>query len=778
MNNNNSSTTPSGLSIYISSTISTSGTVSIPGLSWSQTYTVAANSTTQVILPTNAMVLTSGIVENKGVHITSLDTVSVFALNYKAATSDASIIYPTNTLDREYRVLTIQGWPYHVGEEYIVVATENNTTIEITPFGGVPFIVSLNAGQVYQIISTGTNQLSGAVVKEYNCHKIAVFSGSVYDNIGGCSACDHLFEELLPVSRFGENFITTPLMNKAQDYFRVIAHYNGTAIFLNGVMTSTLNAGQVYQFNTNLPKFIQSSMPVFVYQYAQGVTCDNVGDPFSLIVPPMEQAIDDITFNAFTSTIITSYFTNIVTLTAYTSALTLDGLALAFTPVAGNPVYSYARIAITSGNHHIHSSNKFTASVYGFGNAESYGYSAGFSLNNLQYSFTSNPNYVCPGIPIVFTSSYYANISYYKWLFGDGTSTSGQNAIHTYTSGSNYTVGLILTDNTSCNDTIWKTIHILPSVFTNLNPQICQGDTFAVGPHLYTSTGIYKDTLARVSGCDSIVTTNLSVNPNKQILLNTMLCQGEAINIGSHTYTISGDYTDSLTTYLGCDSIIHTHLTVYPVKQTALYPKICQGETFIFNSHYYSTAGTYKDTLLTYLGCDSIITNNLNITPYPIVNLGKDREICNDESFELIVDNSYTSYLWQDNSIFSRFLVTAAGKYWVMVSNENCIKSDTVLFTLCKQDINIWIPNSFTPNGDGLNDVFKIETMGAFSKFQMLIYNRWGGLVFESTDANMGWDGKYMGNEANSGVYSYCLNYVEKDNKLEKQLKGKLTLVR
>ncbi|MFZ4400427.1 MAG: gliding motility-associated C-terminal domain-containing protein [Bacteroidales bacterium] len=776
--NNGGSVNINGLSIYISSTVNTSGTISIPGLSWSTAFTVLANSTSQIQIPSTANVLSSGVIENKGIHITSLDTISVFALNYKPATSDASIIYPTNTLDREYRVLTIQGWPYHTGEEYLIVATENNTTIEITPYGGIPFIISLNAGQVYQVISSPSVQLSGAVIKEFNCHKIAVFSGSLCDNIGGCSACDHLFEQLLPVSRFGENFITTPLMNKAQDYFRIIAHYNGTAVTLNGGLPVVLNAGQVHQFNTNQPTFIQSTMPVFVYQYAQGVNCDGVGDPFSLIVPPMEQAIGDITFNAFTSSIITSYFVNIVTPTTYSASLTLDGTPVIFNTVTANPFYSYARIAISSGNHRILSPNKFTASVYGFGQAESYGYSAGFSLNNLQYSFTATPDSVCIGVPVIFSAQYYANISNYKWLFGDGSMGNGLNISHIYNSGNNFTVGLILTDNTSCNDTIWKTIHILPPYHSNIYPVICQGDTFLIGTHQLTVSGVYSDTLTSISGCDSIITTNLTVNPNKEDSISFQICEGEIFTIGNHNYSISGNYIDTLTTYLCCDSIIHSHLTVNPLIQTIINPKICQGEIFKVGSHIYVLSGNFIDTLSSYLACDSIVTTNLTVLEFPLVNLGENKEICDGESFELIVDNSYSSYLWQDNSINNSFQVSQPGKYWVKVTNEICIKTDTILFTLCKQTINVWIPNSFTPNGDGLNDVFKIETNGEYYKFQLYIYNRWGGLVFESTNATNGWDGKYNGVEALPGVYNFNLNFIGKDSSQEKQLNGKLTLIR
>ncbi|MCX6231181.1 MAG: gliding motility-associated C-terminal domain-containing protein [Bacteroidetes bacterium] len=777
MNNLNYVVPNMELSVYISSTTATSGTVSIPGLSFTQAFTVLANSTTKVTLPNNAMVLTSGVVESKGVHITAIDTVTVYALNYKQTSSDASIIYPTNTLDREYRVLSIQGWTYHIGEEFLIVSTENNTIVEITPYGGSSFLIYLNAGQVYQYISN--NQLSGTYIKVYNCHKIAVFVGSVCDFIGGCASCNHLFEELLPVSRLGWNFITTPLMNKNKDYFKIVAHYNGTAVTINNGTPIILNAGQTYQFFSSQANYVQASMPVFMLQFAQGNLCDGVGDPFSVIVPPMEQSIDDITFNAFTSTYITSYFVNIVTKTAFTSTLTLDGFPLTtFIAVPGNPIYSYARVPITSGNHRIISPNKFTASVYGFGNYESYGYSAGFSLNNLQYSFTATDN-VCPGVPVIFYVQNYPNIVNIKWFFGDGTIANGQNVAHTYTIGNNYNVGLELTDNTGCTkDTIWKIIHILPPSRDTIYPSICIGDTINVGIHRYYATGVYHDTIAKSNGCDSIITTNLTINPHKHTSINTSICQGKGIQVGTHIYTNAGNYTDTLFSVAGCDSIISTQISVKPVSQFSQSKKLCQGEVFSIGNHNYTSSGIYADTLTNYVGCDSIIKTNLTFTPYPIVNLGKDREICEDEIIELSINNIYTSYLWQDGSTNNKFTVTQAGKYWVTVNNDNCIKTDTLQIYLCKMPIDIWIPNAFTPNSDGLNDYFKVETAGEFTEYHMVIYNRWGNLIFESNNPNVGWDGKYNGNEIESGVYTYNVIFSGKDFKQRRELNGKVTLIR
>jgi len=321
-------------------------------------------------------------------------------------------------------------------------------------------------------------------------------------------------------------------------------------------------------------------------------------------------------------------------------------------------------------------------------------------------------------------------------------------------------------------------ITIYSSIATTQNPIICQGESYLVGTHNYNTAGIYRDTISTISGCDSIITTNLIIKPIKQTTLNSSICQGESFIIGTHIYTTAGTYKDTLTTYLGCDSIVTTNLVVNPIKQTSINPVICQGEKYRVGIHNYTLAGTYTEILTSYLGCDSIVTCNLTVKPSLIVNLGYGGEICEGDTIELSVNSGYTTYLWQDGSTNNSFLVSQAGTYWVMVNYNDCIKSDTVRYYVCANDIKIWIPNSFTPNGDGLNDEFKIETIAEFSKFQMSIYNLWGQLIFESKDAKNGWDGKFNGELVPIGVYTHNIEYMAKENKQAKRFSGRVTVVR
>ncbi|MDD3876779.1 MAG: PKD domain-containing protein [Bacteroidales bacterium] len=551
------------LSLYITATVATSGTVSIPGLSWIQSFAVAANSITAIDIPFSAMAVANGLVENKGIRILANDTISVYALNYQPNTMDAAVIFPVNSLDKEYRVQTIKGWPNDWGVEYMIVATADSSVVEITPFGGSAYTVNMNAGQVFQVQST--NDLSGAKIKEIgSCSNIAVYVGNVCADIGGCVACDHLYEQLLPISRWGVNHITVPLMNKSKDYFNIIANENTTSVSINNGTPFNLNAGQIHMLDANQPQYISSTKPIQIIQYAQGGSCDGVGDPFSVVAPPIEQSIKNITFNAFTSSVITSYFVNIVTKTNSTGILTLDGLPITFTTVPDNTQYAYARVPITQGNHTILSDSGFTAMVYGYGAYKSYGYSAGFGLLNLVYDFIiSNEDSICstPGVVqytvntvcanevLCFkTPIFYPDVVAYEWDFGDGNTASGAAVSHQYATPGTYTVILTLTDGCATT-TIQKNIQVI-QIDLNIIPSgpttFCEGlsvDLDAGGIYSHyswstmtgtqsinvTTSGTYSVTVTDNNSCSGTASIDVTVNPlpTVDVTPDQTICNGD-----------------------------------------------------------------------------------------------------------------------------------------------------------------------------------------------------------------------------------------------------------
>ena len=147
----------------------------------------------------------------------------------------------------------------------------------------------------------------------------------------------------------------------------------------------------------------------------------------------------------------------------------------------------------------------------------------------------------------------------------------------------------------------------------HLNLDICYGSSIKIGEHLYSTSGIYLDTLISSAGCDSFLTTYLNVLPANQVTQYPAICQGQGIIVGNHTYNYGGTYRDTLLARNGCDSFVTTHLTVNPLFKDTFYVKLNYGDSIRVGKHVYRQAGIYTDTMLSVKGCDSIQYTKLTI---------------------------------------------------------------------------------------------------------------------------------------------------------------------
>ena len=149
--------------------------------------------------------------------------------------------------------------------------------------------------------------------------------------------------------------------------------------------------------------------------------------------------------------------------------------------------------------------------------------------------------------------------------------------------------------------------------YTSITDTICNGLSITVGNNTYDSTGVYSDTLLAFNGCDSIITTNLTVLSvsASNVTNNLTICDGNSVAVGFNNYTTTGIYIDTLVNSAGCDSIITTNLTV----QTPTYQDItiCDGDSIVVGNSVYNSTGSYTDTLQSSIGCDSIVHTNLTI---------------------------------------------------------------------------------------------------------------------------------------------------------------------
>jgi gliding motility-associated-like protein len=272
--------------------------------------------------------------------------------------------------------------------------------------------------------------------------------------------------------------------------------------------------------------------------------------------------------------------------------------------------------------------------------------------------------------------------------------------------------------------------------------RLCAGEAYRVGDSTYTQPGTYRHVFHRPGGCDSLLITELSVSPTASSTQQVTLCAGSQLTVGTSVYTQSGTYLTRLVRAAPfCDSLVTTHLVI---RQIDIIPP--------------------PDTLL--VQGDSI---QLGVHP-PI--------------------GTNYSYEWSPKSGLSCFTcpLTLASpsqptvyQLLVRIPNTECqalypINVDVLACSLA-------VPTSFSPNGDGINDVFTVLLNPCLGRVrQLTIYNRWGQLIFHqdlttSLETLLSWDGTYKGELVQTGVYGYQLTLESSVGRVSRRT-GTLTVIR
>ena len=166
---------------------------------------------------------------------------------------------------------------------------------------------------------------------------------------------------------------------------------------------------------------------------------------------------------------------------------------------------------------------------------------------------------------------------------------------------------------------------------------------------------------------------------------------------------------------------------------------------------------TYDIIVTDSAGCrfeDQIVVEEIDV---PDFDLGPAQNICPDEEITLDPGAGFDSYVWSTGETSATINVGGPGVYSATATFQGCERSGSVLI----EDIcpgRIFIPNVFTPNGDDINDFFEV-TYFNMEELTVVIYDRWGKLVFESRDKDFRWDGRFNGNDVPEGVYYYQMVY-------------------
>ncbi len=199
------------------------------------------------------------------------------------------------------------------------------------------------------------------------------------------------------------------------------------------------------------------------------------------------------------------------------------------------------------------------------------------------------------------------------------------------------------TDVNGCDSTTNLSLTVKPQIITNLNKELCFGDSISIGNTYYSSSGYYSNTLLAADGCDSTVQLSLLVRPEIQTSLVESICEGSDYTVGSHTYSSTGIYHDTLPAVNGCDSLIQLDLTILPVASTDLVETICYGEAYEVGGVLYNSSGSYSIPLTGTNGCDSTVNLDLTILP----------EIIENESIELCQGESYNGTTYTQNATYT-----------------------------------------------------------------------------------------------------------------------------
>ena len=592
------------LSLIATGSAPCTGTITNPYTNWSTNFEVSVGATTIINIPINEAYYHSAadFVINTGLHVVTTDSISLYASNFREYTFDVTDVIPTNSLGSNY---IVQTYPNDAGKstttkpsaqlngrgnscsEFTIVAVEDNTTINVEltcnsrngHYANQSFSATLNAGQCYQVMSVDGGDFSGSQISVSDNKKVAVFAGNRCTNVpSNCSYCDHIVEQMLPVSCWGNRFVVTGSSMRTFDVVRVTSLNDGCQIFINNSLVSTIGERQTYQFeitSDNPSLYLETSEPAMVYLYFTGSDCGGEnGDPSMVMISPIEQRMNKVTFSTFNSGASQYHFVNVITNTNEISYIQLDGnnIASEFQTISGNPDYSFARIPIQHGSHTLFADDGgFIAHVYGIGDDESYAYSIGSRALNLSTQMVVNgqlaedfPNGfdVCKNEPVTFDLNANFDVTQANWTFGDGQTGSGCPISHHYDIPGDYMVFCDVYKLKNGQDTLVATVttelHVHDTYQTELTETHC--DSYTWMGETYTSSGDYEYLAQTINGCDSLLTLHLTINHSDTTYLNISSC--EEYEWYGNIYSQSGIYEYLEQNHVGCDSLLILNLTI------------------------------------------------------------------------------------------------------------------------------------------------------------------------------------------------------------------------
>jgi gliding motility-associated-like protein len=381
----------------------------------------------------------------------------------------------------------------------------------------------------------------------------------------------------------------------------------------------------------------------------------------------------------------------------------------------------------------------------------------------------------------------------WNWTFGNGNSAAVQNPpAQQYPAAGSYPLQLVVINSTGCSDTATRAITINPLPTTNAgnDTTLCLGTPLQL---MATGATTYIWQPAATLSC-----TNCP-NPFSTTTVPQLYYVTGYTPFGCNTKDsvfVKVKYPFPLIVTPLADSLCigqQVRLSASPAENHVWSPAAGLSSTSIANPVAAPTVSTiYKLLAFDSANCfsDSAFVN-ITVFPYPTVDAGPDRTIISGASVMLSPAYSadIVNWLWTPpagltcTGCQAPFAAPQSTTNYSIrvINNGGCAAIDKVTVIVTCNNENVFIPNTFSPNNDGINDVFYPRGRGLYKVQSMRIFNRWGEMVFEKTnftanDATAGWNGRYRGIAANADAYTYIIEIICNNSEII-PFKGNITLI-
>jgi len=723
------------------------------------------------------------VAENRSFRITTDGDARVYAFHNRIYFAEASPILPTSALGEDYLVQSFEETNGAFPSLFSVIGTEDNTTVTIVPASSTPLgpagdllSVELDAGQVITISSSG--DLTGSRVTSDGA-PIAVFGGHQQSLIGlpNCGADSHLWEQAMPLDDWSTQFAVVPVFGNGGDLIRILSAFDGTEVYIDCELLTILDEGEYFDQFFEDPSILSSNQPIGVSAMTRGGDCSelNVGDPNMRIILPLERGNTGVellaNYGLQGGPIFGGgepvHFLHLVMPTDDTGGLTVNGAQVnTWQSFDSQPDLSVASVSIEGLENllSIQSVEPFWGEVISMSPFDVFSMSLGSDTpmevppQNADFVNLGPDQTLCPGESIVLDPGTGSG-----GVWQDGTN---QNTF-TVTQPGLYSV----TVEGACGtgfDEVLITEGIVPSL----------------------------DLPDEVFTCGKEEVLELTEEPEVDYLWNTGE-EGSVVSISSPgTYTVTATSADGCITEASVEVISasaaevnidgpeflcpdSTAILTASADQTGIFEweGQVQGPDLMIDED-----GVYSVLFTPDEGCTVEEAFEVDAAALPVV-FASDTTICDGDEVSIVPTVFNGSAFWPGISESQIALISEPGIYEVVAENQCGSTGFQVAVDVFDCTCPVYVPNAFTPNGDGLNDLFVPEIKCSPEIFQLSIFNRWGTEVFYTTDPTDYWNGDSKNNEdyfLTEGVYHYVLRYDNPLRPLEDPIEavGTVTLIR